>query len=120
MSPKAGYISTEDNWSANFMTGQDPPDLSRLSDIYFLIWQQMANGKELKNIKYFMRFHIQNSESIKVAKEACNQDIPEWPGKPFEMDTDEGQAILATPNGGGVAWFLIHHKKDLGVKCQRK
>ncbi|KAI9695499.1 MAG: hypothetical protein M1820_008601 [Bogoriella megaspora] len=34
-----------------------------------------------------------------------------WPGVTFDTDTDEGKALLATPNVGGVAWLLIQHKE---------
>lgn len=32
------------------------------------------------------------------------------------MDTDEGKAILASPNGSGVAYLLLTHKRQLGRK----
>ena len=39
-----------------------------------------------------------------------------WPGRNFGMDTDAGRAILATPNGVGVAWSLFQHKEQFGIK----
>ena len=36
------------------------------------------------------------------------------------MSTEEGQAILGTPNGSGVAYFLIDHKPELGVRVPTK
>jgi len=30
------------------------------------------------------------------------------------MDSEEGKAILGTPNGAGVAWLLIQRKQELG------
>jgi hypothetical protein len=32
------------------------------------------------------------------------------------MTTDEGKAILGSPNGRGVAFFLYQHKNILGIK----
>ena len=34
----------------------------------------------------------------------------------IEMTTDWGKALLGSPIGGGVAWFLINHKDALGDK----
>jgi hypothetical protein len=39
---------------------------------------------------------------------------PIWPGTTFDMECEEGRAILGTPNGAGTAWLLIQHKKQLG------
>lgn len=32
------------------------------------------------------------------------------------MESDEGKALLLTPNGVGLAYMLIQHKPELGVK----
>lgn len=34
----------------------------------------------------------------------------------YGMDTDEGKAILGSPNGQGVGWLLIQHKSQLGMR----
>jgi hypothetical protein len=39
-----------------------------------------------------------------------------WPGVTFSMESEEGKAILGTPNGCGVAFMLIQHGKALGEK----
>lgn len=65
------------------------------------------------------RFHIVNDltiTTIDTALQRKGEKIEEWPGTTFDMTTDEGKAILATPNGAGVAWWLIDHKSQLGVK----
>ncbi|KAF2832660.1 hypothetical protein CC86DRAFT_401412 [Ophiobolus disseminans] len=36
------------------------------------------------------------------------------------MDTDEGKAILSSPNGAGVAYLLFTHKRQLGRKTMSK
>lgn len=123
MSPKAGFISAENNIGAYNASGGlfTGPELNRLSDIYFLVWEGMTtNKKELLNVKYFVRDHVVNPDSLMIAKEACENDIPFWPGKSFDMGTPQGRAILSTPNGVGVAWFLINNKEELGVKVPTK
>ncbi|KAE8337081.1 hypothetical protein BDV24DRAFT_177953 [Aspergillus arachidicola] len=142
ISTKAGYISAEDNESpahiiAEERLKQPAPTISRLSDVYFLLWKEVAGGSEteLKNIKYFIRHHVINNASLDVALEvASGKPLPprkeeeprdtsmveEWPGKSYDMSTDDGKAILGTPNGAGVARFLMDHKPELGVKAPSK
>jgi hypothetical protein len=88
--------------------------------VTFLTWARFAqNPKELRNLKYFFRNHIINDDTKNIINEALRrtgQSLSEWPGVEFSMTSDEGKAILGTPNGGGVAWFLVDHKKELGVK----
>ncbi|GAB1210761.1 hypothetical protein APSETT445_009559 [Aspergillus pseudonomiae] len=108
-----------------------------LSDVYFLLWKEVAKKSEteLRNIKYFVRHHVINDASLDVALEVASgkplpprkKDEPrdtsmveEWPGKSYDMSTDDGKAILGTPNGAGVARFLMDHKPELGVKAPSK
>lgn len=39
----------------------------------------------------------------------ATESLP-FPGVDFGMDTDEGKALLGTPNGVGIAWLMINHK----------
>ena len=41
---------------------------------------------------------------------------PAWPGLTFSTDAPEGRLLLQTPNGKGVAWLFINHKKAFGLK----
>ena len=45
---------------------------------------------------------------------------PKWPGLTFDMDSDAAKVLLQTPNGKGVAWLLVNHKKAFGVKTVGK
>jgi hypothetical protein len=38
----------------------------------------------------------------------------------FSMESEEGKALLASPNGAGMAWLLIMHKGVLGRKTVGK
>lgn len=50
-------------------------------------------------------------------RDELEEKIPlEAKAKVFSMNTDEGKALLGTPNGKGVAWLLINHKAQLGMK----
>lgn len=124
MNPSEGFVVAEESWSPWYQTrGEKPqrqPPLSAWSDVTFLTWSRFArNKKELRNIKYFFRWHIVNTNTKFIISEALKrtgQTLSKWPGTEFSMTSEEGKAILGTPNGGGVAWFIVDHKDDFGVK----
>jgi hypothetical protein len=123
LSPKTGYISAEDNEGPLQATNgrQLGPEPRRVSDVYFLMWKKYAKPSELHQIKYFVRNHAINKTSKQIAVSAVGDDIPEWANhKDFDMKAPQRQAILASPNGSAIAWFLINHKNDLGVKAVTK
>lgn len=37
-----------------------------------------------------------------------------YPGLEFGMETDEGKALLGTPNGRGTAWIVMDHLGEMG------
>ncbi|KAF9885830.1 hypothetical protein FE257_012302 [Aspergillus nanangensis] len=121
LSPQMGYISAEDNESPWYASGKRyTPPLSKLSDVYYLFWKELSTNKNVKNLKYFFRHHVINTQSKRIALEVAGGAIPEWPGVSYDMSTDQGKAILGTPNGSGVAFFLINHKPELGVRVPTK
>lgn len=42
--------------------------------------------------------------------------VPFWPGLKVPMATQEYQAILGSPIGATLAFLLIQHKAELGIK----
>lgn len=77
----------------------------------------------MRNIRFVMRTPCENSITQKVIKNAMNrtkQELGKWPGVTFGMDSEEGKAILGSPNGWGVAFMLIQHKRQLGNKVVEK
>ncbi|OAL04328.1 hypothetical protein IQ06DRAFT_290457 [Phaeosphaeriaceae sp. SRC1lsM3a] len=75
-------------------------------------------------IKYIFRVGIQNVPTYSILNKIMikhNRDTYEiWPGVAFPIDSEEGKAILGTPNGAGVAWLLAQHKKELGNLAIKK
>ncbi|KAJ5663783.1 hypothetical protein N7507_004514 [Penicillium longicatenatum] len=123
MNPAKGMLLAEYNespWEMTKYDDQRQPPLTRWSDVNFLMWEQLArNKKELRNIKYLIRFHIVNTNTKAMINQALTitgTSLTHYPGTVFPMSSDAGKAILGTPNGGGVAWFLVDHKNQLGVK----
>jgi hypothetical protein len=43
-----------------------------------------------------------------------------WPGREYHADSEEGRALLGTPNASSDAYMLIQHKKHLGHKTVNK
>lgn len=43
-----------------------------------------------------------------------------WPDITFDIQSEEGKAILGTPHGSGVAWMLIQHSKALRERITKK
>ncbi|KAH7388663.1 hypothetical protein BKA66DRAFT_440340 [Pyrenochaeta sp. MPI-SDFR-AT-0127] len=94
------------------------PILQSSSDIMWGLWQHDVDREDLDNIHFFMALSIVNEATLKVLKRAFNQrnsDLNKV-GLIFDMTTEEGKAILGTPNAIGFAYFLIQHKAELGNK----
>ena len=130
--PRDGVLIGHHNYSPNeriethedlFQAGVEAPALSHWSDIVFLQYQEQSGkaGKAMKDLKYVFQSLCENEVTNNVVgKILKNHGISQdgiakpWAEKTtFQMDTEEGQAILATPNSEGVAWLLIQHKGPL-------
>lgn len=122
LNPKDGVILADRNYSPAVMdskAGAKLPDLQRWSDVVWLLWAMACEeeGVGVGNLKYVFRVNIINDDTNFIVSKALEStSVGPWPGKEFEMDTDQGKAILATPNGRGVAWFLIDHQTQMGTK----
>lgn len=97
-----------------------PPRLRQLSDMWFLAYSNLmtAQNKPLDGLKGVWRHHIVNEETralIFKALKTRDGDQAKWPAVDFQPDSDDFAALLASPNGRGVAWLLINHKQ-LGRK----
>lgn len=123
MSTVTGFISAEQNFGPEYMSEKydkprRAPPLKKLSDVLFIKWQSL--GGDIQNLKYFIRLHIKNDMTRGRIKDAVGEVVPRWPGVTYEMTEEKGQALLGTPNGIGVAYFLIQHKPQLGIRAPTK
>jgi hypothetical protein len=92
------------------------------SDIAWLQWAEIA-GENAKNLRYVVRSPVVNIEAqwlINRAFQLSGIESRTWPGVDFDMATDEGKALLSSPNGAGVAYLLFTHKRHLGRKTISK
>lgn len=53
---------------------------------------------------------------VDVINHTKDTELVPWPGTCYEASSDEGMALLGTPNGIGVSYLLIQHKEYLGHK----
>jgi hypothetical protein len=113
--------------------GWEVPHLPRLmlqqwSDVAYLAWERACKeaNTDISNIRYFFRNQVVNRRTLEVIEQVLKRHgrsrdgIGGWPGVHFDMSTDDGKAILSTPNGAGQAWFLAQHKRQLGIKTISK
>lgn len=120
--PKDGVILANRNFSpADYMSNPKAqlPDLQKWSDVNWFFWEMSCQEEKVgvENLNYVFRVQVVNDNTnFVVSKALGSTSVDAWPGKEFNMDTDQGRAILGTPNGGGVAWFLINHQAQVGTK----
>ena len=95
------------------------PDVKTWSDVTFVEWQSQAqaSGQDIKGLKYVIRYHVVNTDTIQIIDRAAGDESHiEWPGVTMPMSDEKGQAVLGTPNGAGIAYLLATHKAQLGQK----
>lgn len=101
------------------------PPLEHFSDVVYLEFVRLmkSNDRPINKLKGVLRSHVVNFDTGEIAERALgmrryemarNKDLA-WPGKDFDADSDELAALVASPNGRGVAWLLATHK-ELGRK----
>ncbi|KAL8864546.1 MAG: hypothetical protein Q9174_007312, partial [Haloplaca sp. 1 TL-2023] len=117
------------------------PHLHRWSDMLWYIWRDIlarnnptADGpvdrlpdnsrygpQDPARLRYLAHHDIENLSTKNVMRSIINRrtggdDEAEWPGYTFDMESDEGLALLGTPNGGGTAWVLMDRYAQLGTR----
>lgn len=105
------------------------PPLHHWSDIAYLQWLKTSTSASSPvplpaPIKFVLRLKIQNVDTYSILNKITARHgltgYPPWPGIVLDIESDEGKAVLGTPNGAGVAWLLIQRKKELGHKRVEK
>ncbi|CAO2649457.1 Nn.00g068420.m01.CDS01 [Neocucurbitaria sp. VM-36] len=94
------------------------PELRSLADVLWGFWNR--DNPNLRNIRYYVVNMVANEEACELIARALKnkekEKITPWPGITFGTDTDEGKAILGSPVGATIAYFLMQHKAQLGSK----
>ncbi|KAI4172110.1 MAG: hypothetical protein LQ343_003758 [Gyalolechia ehrenbergii] len=92
------------------------PPLNRQSDAMWAVWKTISRTPN--DLRYIGRNGIINDDTKGImndifSKGPTGQPV-RWPGLTFGIDTEEGQALLGTPNGLAVAYILMDRAKELG------
>ncbi len=73
-----------------------------------------------KKLRYIFQANIVTQSTKDIMERVAGiqrgkLNVP-WPGRTFDMSTEEGQALLATSPGVGVAYMIKDHNDVLGRK----
>ena len=97
------------------------PQLNRLSDMMWYQWIHLFTDPA--TLRYIGHDNISNRLSQGIIREMLlrmtGDKFSPWPGYSFGLDTDDGRALLGTPNGIGVAWLLLDRFRDMGKRQPR-
>ncbi|RAK97355.1 uncharacterized protein BO80DRAFT_482409 [Aspergillus ibericus CBS 121593] len=96
--------------------GQPYVKLSQWSDVAWLNWAKLAD--DVTTLRAVIQFSVSNGVSEAVIEKVANGQKIGGYKAPLkrEAGTEDFNALLGTPNGFGVAWLLINHKSQLGIK----
>ncbi|KAL8643708.1 MAG: hypothetical protein Q9226_008170 [Calogaya cf. arnoldii] len=99
------------------------PTISRLSDLIWLAWTTVASNPE--RLRYLARDNISNENTKAVIRYLLLRDKGQansvvWPGVDYDGNSDEGKALLATPNGRATAWLLIDHGHQMDWRMKSR
>ncbi|KAL8755218.1 MAG: hypothetical protein Q9184_004862 [Pyrenodesmia sp. 2 TL-2023] len=98
------------------------PRMNQLSDLIWYAWSRTT--KEPGTLRYYAVQGIVNEPTKPLMKEIFNArrgtvDVPWSKRLTFDLNSDEGKALFACPNGIAVNWLLIHHAAELGKREPR-
>lgn len=126
-----GFIISVNNWGPR-STGPEEyppvdgpfPKLERQSDIMFLEYQRVMGllEKPMTGLKGILRTTIANKETKDIVAKALGfasyntVRLPDWPGVDFSAGSDEGAALLASPNGRGMS-AMGRKSCEQNVRC---
>lgn len=128
--PAEGLIISTAEYSPRFrilkarLNTSEPP-LKHWSDVVYLNYEKICNdhNRSVRGLKHIFRQNIDNSTSHKIIELAMQNKFnksypaPAWGDRcVFHSGEDGANAILASPNGRGIAWMLLTHRAQLGMK----
>ncbi|KAL8739959.1 MAG: hypothetical protein Q9184_008549 [Pyrenodesmia sp. 2 TL-2023] len=100
------------------------PPLSRWSDVTWTVYQDLANAAQKGKLQFIGHDQVNNDFSARVMVYIIRKHQPQgnpnarpslpFPGFEFGIETEEGKALLGTPNGLGTAWLLYDRGGELG------
>ncbi|KAF1928401.1 uncharacterized protein M421DRAFT_92650 [Didymella exigua CBS 183.55] len=110
-------------WGVSNPPVDELPKLRQMSHTARGIWRRVRpDGEGLGNLKYFIVSQVVNAETEHLIADALKTyrlqarqtELSEWPGVTWAVETQEGAAMLGSPNGLAIGYFLSQHKAQLG------
>ncbi|RYO32543.1 hypothetical protein AA0111_g4651 [Alternaria arborescens] len=97
---------------------EELPKLSIASDILAAYWLRSPTPQ---NLKYWFGQDVTNEDTVPIIikillDHGYTEGVPTWPGLQLNMPSEETLVLLGSPIGSTVAFFLIQHKEELGLK----
>ncbi|XPT03569.1 Mitochondrial import inner membrane translocase subunit tim8 [Ascochyta lentis] len=113
-------------WGVEEPPADQLPALRQMSDLAWGFWHEAHAGSNLGHITKFIVPQIINQDTLDVIKQALATyavpegqqrlaAVPTWPGVTFDIETDQGKALLGSPNGIAAAYFVSQHKAQIGA-----
>ena len=96
--------------------------LHRFSDIAWLVWSKHCHhsGADPAKLRYILSQKTVNDQTLATVgaiTHVAPENVPKYPGELFAgSDKVPFQALVGSPNGLGVAYLLLDHKKQLGAR----
>ena len=98
------------------------PAMRSLSDIQYAIWAEAASAQgRINSLEWYFVASILNEQTRQLIRGALQNSgfaqeppLTPWPGLWISGNTQPGLALLASPLGRTLAYFLIQHKPTLG------
>lgn len=96
------------------------PPLHHWSDIAYLQYLGASPPADTLNLNFVIRYSIHNLTTIavitRILEDRDVEVLPKWPGITFAAESEEGKAVLGTPNGSGTVYLLAQHGAKVGRK----
>lgn len=102
-----------DGWEAML------PNVSRWSDVVWILWKYMAGAERAHTLKYIFRHEVATKFTRQVMAlcvggvDPETGHLPRWPGRTFRLGSDEFQAVLGTPHSRSIVYLLTQHPREL-------
>jgi hypothetical protein len=93
------------------------PDLRTTSDIAYGAWSMTPGATYPRHI---ITWAVQNGLTLRAMRRAIDElkvnmhSFDDWPGYRVPMESDQWKAILGSPCGAAVGFFLATHKYPFG------
>ncbi|KAL8866569.1 MAG: hypothetical protein Q9174_006224, partial [Haloplaca sp. 1 TL-2023] len=114
------------------------PELSRYSDVIWYIWTEILSRNDPRDgpvdtlpensrygprdpgrLRYLGHDFVTSPTTEAIMDEIMGTGTVAWPGYTFGMDSEQGLALMGTPNAGATAWVMRDRYGELGRRRPR-